>query len=363
MSNLSDEDIADLTKSTQKDLGWLKFGQIAQRRQHYEAFDRLFRKDRVQVDGSTGIKRTLMLDHSGAAKHVGLHATDNVNIGDVLATMEETWAHTQTYYGWERREVLENIGKGKIVDLMDVRRTDGMLSLIELIEDAFWDKPATSADKITPKGVPYWIVWNATEGFNGGDPAGFAAGAGGITTASQRRWKNYSGAYVAITRSDLIRKMKKSYRQTRFMSPISVPDFRRGKGDQYRHYMNDTSIGAFEEAIEEQNDNLGTTEVAPVGSRDVSSMDGVPTFRRNPMIWVPKLDEDASDPIYSINWSTFGIYFLKGDYLRESDPALVANQHNDWVVFIDLTWQPVCVDRRRNSVFAKSAPGTYVAAA
>ena len=60
---------------------------------------------------------------------------------------------------------------------------------------------------------------------------------------------------------------------------------------------------------------------------------------RLPVVGVPV----ARDPI-----------FLEGDYLRGSEPDKSPTQHNTWVVHVDLTWNILCVDRRRQAVFAKT---------
>ncbi len=83
-------------------------------------------------------------------------------------------------------------------------------------------------------------------------------------------------------------------------------------------------------------------------------MDGTITFRKNPIIWVPKLDERSDDPVYMLDHSTFYPVILRGDYLRESDAIRAPNQHNIYQVFTDLTYNYLCVDRRRNGVAATS---------
>ena len=42
---------------------------------------------------------------------------------------------------------------------------------------------------------------------------------------------------------------------------------------------------------------------------------------------------------------------LKGDFLRETTPKTHApKQHNVFETFIDTTYAPICIDRRRNAV-------------
>ena len=104
-------------------------------------------------------------------------------------------------------------------------------------------------------------------------------------------------------------------------------------------------MSGIEDLGEAQNENLG---------KDIASMDGVMVFKRNPVIYVPKLDDntDQTDPVYMLNMSTFYPVCLKGDYLRETEPEKAPNQHNVFVIHVDLTWNVLCDDRRRNALLA-----------
>lgn len=344
--SLADSDIVDLTKAALKELGRLKFQQIAQRLQDYEVMGRLLKQDKVQFDSGNGIQRTIMTDHSSAARHVGLYEVDNVNVGDVLAQIDIPWRHTETKYAYERRELLVDRNAARVVDLLKVRRSDAMLSLAEKLEEAFWSKPADSTDKTVPYGVPYWITYNAVEGFTGGNASGFSSGPGNLDSTSYTRWKNYSFNFTTIDKSDALPKMRTAYRKVGFKSPVDIPDYREGKGQRFRIYTNETNMQDFEDLGESQNENLG---------RDLASMDDTITFRRNPLVWVPQLDGNATwtDPILMLDLSCFYPVVLKDDYMRETDPEKAPNQHNVYQVFVDLTWNLLCVDRRRQVIGAK----------
>lgn len=344
MPTLQAEDILDITRTTLRDLGRAKFTQIATRRPRYEVFDRIMKKERVQwFDDGFGIQWDVMVDHSGAAEMTGLFHVSAPNIGNVMQQATVPWRQAQTYYGWEHREVLYNRGPSRIVDLIKVRRGDGMISLIELLEDEFWQKPVDSTDKLHMFGVPYWVVKNATEGFNGGNPAGFAAGAGNISSLVYTRWANWTNSYAQVSKTDLILKMRSAALETDFKAPIDIEDFRTGTGQNNRIYTNRSVWLALNSQAEDQNDRLGP---------DIASMDGETVFQKRPIVYVPKLNEDAQNPVYMLNWSYMGFAILRGDYLRESKPAVVSEgtQHNTYIVWIDLSGNPICRDRRRQAV-------------
>ena len=107
--------------------------------------------------------------------------------------------------------------------------------------------------------------------------------------------------------------------------------------------MNESTISDFEDVASQQNDNLGP---------DVASIDGTTTFRKHPVLYIPYLDDNAvqTNPIYMIDHSTWNPIVLKGDYLRETTPAKAAKQHNVFECFVDLSYNFICVDRRRNAV-------------
>ncbi|MFW6033478.1 MAG: phage major capsid protein [Phycisphaeraceae bacterium] len=340
--SLSDKEIQDLVTGTLDNLGRMKFQQIAQNLQDYEVMGRWLRKDRVAFDSGIGIKRTLMTKLPGSARHVGLYEEDELNVVDLLKSMVVPWRHATTNWAFERRETLENRGKALVVNVIKPRRAGAMIDLIEQLEDKAFTAPSEGND-VDPYGLPYWIVKNANEGFNGGTPSGHSTVAG-VDLDEVPKFKNYTAQYTDVSKSDLIKKMRTAYRKIRFKSPVSIPDFRRGKGDRYRIYVGESTISDMEDLGEAQNENLG---------RDLASMDGVMTFRRNPIIWIPKLDEDTTDPVYMTDHGTFYPVILKGDYLRETDPAKAAKQHNVFEVHVDLSYNYVCVDRRRNAVLSK----------
>jgi len=342
MAVLTATDIADLVAGTLRDLGPMRFQQIAQTLQYYEVFSKWFRKDKVSFDSGIGIRRTLMskLD-STSAKHVGLNAVDQVTIPDVLDQLTVDWRQAQTSWALiYQTDILMNRGKSLVLNVVKPRRAAALLGLVEELEDRAWGDAPSTTDKILPYGVQYWIVENATTGFNGGAPGSHTT-VGGVSLTDSPNFKNYTIRYAAVTKSDLVKKLRTMHRKIRFRSPITIDDYRGATGDRYRCYCNETVLSGLEDLGEGQNENLG---------RDIASMDGTITFRKNPIIWVPKLDERTDDPFYMLDHSTFYPVILKGDYLRESEATRAPNQHNIYQVFLDLSYNYLCLDRRRNGV-------------
>ena len=339
---LTDTEILDLATGTLNELGRLRFNSIAERLQDYEVMSRLMKRDKVMFEGGKGIQRTIMVDHSNAAKQVGMFNSDTVNVVDSLQIMDVPWRHTTTNWSWDRREPLMNTSTEQIVDIMKVRRAQSMIALAEHLENQFWSKPSSSSDKLDIFGIDYWLVTNSSTGFNGGNPSGFTAGAGNIDSSTYTRWANYTGQYTQVSKDGLIRMMRTAMRKIRFKSPINIRDYRRGTGDRYRIYCNETTIQKFEDVGESQNENLG---------RDLAPFDGMMAFRRAPIVWAPEKDTDSTNPVYMVNMDWFYPVCLRGDYMRESSPAFASNQHNVLRVHVDMTWNLLCTDRRRQAVF------------
>ena len=339
MATLEATDITDLVNATLRDLGRLRFQQIAQDLQDYEVFTKWFRKDKVAFDSGVGIQRTLMNKLSSPASYVGMAEEDKVNIPDILDQIQVNWRHAQTSWAFIYQETLMNRGRSMILNVIEPRRADALISLASVLEDYAWAAPPVN-NKTLPYGIPYYVVKNATTGFNGGLPGSHTTVAG-VNLTTTPNYKNYTFQYVSLSKADAIKKLRTAHRKVRFKSPISIRDYRGARGDKYRLYVNETTISNMEDLGEAQNENLG---------RDIAALDNTIVFRNHPVLWVPKLDADTTNPIYMIDHSVFQPVCLRGDYLRESSADKSPNQHNVFQFFVDLTHQYLCVDRRRCAV-------------
>jgi len=341
---LSVTDMADMVATTHADFGPMRFQQIAQSLASYEVFSRWFKKDKVSFQSGSSIKRTLMTSfNSGAAAHVSLDHIDEVTTPNTLAIMDVPWRYAQAQWAiWYKTDVLMNRGQSLILNIMEPRRLEALLALVEELETRAWAAAPAVANTTLPYGVQYWIVENTTTGFNGGLPSDHTT-VGGIVPATHTNFRNYTAAYVTVNKADLIKKMRTAHRAIRFKSPVTVSDYRAGLSDRYRIYTNEVVISNLEDIGEGQLENVG---------RDLAEMDGTMTFRRHPIINVPELAARSDNPIYMLDHTTFYPACLAGDYLRETPPSVAKSQHNVYQVFVDLTYNFLCVDRRRNAVFS-----------
>jgi hypothetical protein len=343
-SGLQAINIQDVMNSTLGDLGKFKLTDIASDIQEFVAFDKMFSGGYVETKpAGVDIQTNLMVKTSGTANNEGLYDTRDYKVNDNTVKARTPWRHNRAHYVMDAREVQMNASPAMIVDLVKERRKAAFTDLATLTEDTFWSKPVDSTDTVTPYGLFYWLVANTgTPGFLGGNPAGFASGAGDVSSVTYPRWRNWAGGYTTVSKTDLIAKMRKAKAYTTFTPPMgarNLPDY--NTGNNYAVYVGYDTLEQMERIGEGQNDNLG---------RDLAPMDGRMSFHGAPIVRVPKLDDDATAPVIMMNWGVFKIMYLEGFKMREV-PGTLSTNSSVGTVDILSTWNTVCRDRRRLAIF------------
>jgi hypothetical protein len=338
---LTDANIADMITTTLHDLGRNRFYQIAQDLSQYLVLPELLRKGNVRIQRSgIGIQETLMTRTGGSARWVGLNEEDSVTYTDVLDGLTVVWCRLTDNMSWERRMLLENRAEARINNVLKPQRAAMMLRVADALEEGFFAEP-DATDTKRPWGLKYWLVKNATTGFNGGLPSGFTT-VGGVNLTDSPTFRNYTARYTNVTKADLIKTMRTAHRATAWRSPYKTSQMRSEFGMRRQIFLNEATISNIEDVGEGQNENLG---------RDVASMDDNIVFKRHPFVYSRYLDEDTTNPIYMVDTETIKPVVLKGDYLRESDAMRSPRQHNTFEVHIDLSINFVMTNRRANAVF------------
>ncbi len=358
MAILDAGEIADMVVTTLKNFKRMKFQQIAADLQDYEMMSHWLKKDRVIVDDGRSITRTLMLKRGGSAKRTGLFGTDSVNVYDHLADLDVPWRHVTVNWAFEKREMLMNSGKSLLNKIVLPRRAGALIARAALLETDAW-KTLGGSDDESSYGLPYYLVKNASTGFEGGHASGHSSTAG-IDVATYPNYKNYTFTYDSNSSTDfskntLIKPLRTMHRKLGLKSRVTTHDLGGTKTmNRYRLYVNEVVMAGLEEVGEQQNENLGRDIARYGGDRDIAADTLV--WRRHPIVWIPKLDEDTTNPLYAVDHSTFHPVVLRGDFLRESPAKEGSNQHNTIVIHVDLTYNFVCIDRRRNGVAYDTNP-------
>jgi len=310
--------------------------------QDHIAVRELWKSKQKRFEGGENWEFEVQMDHNHSARTVGLFETDGSSLHDTMEKGEVPVRHINAHYIYDQREKAFQRGGTAIVDLIKTRYVGMMISLFELMEDILWSKPVDSSDLKTPYGIAYWVTRSATEGFNGGNPVGFSDGRAGISTTDYPRFANYTAKYAAISKEDLIRKMRRAHRLTRFRSPVShaTPDVQMGNGI----YTNDNVVGLMEEILESQNMNLGN---------DLASKDGKTLFKSTPITYAPKLNDDSADPVYMLDWKTMAVGVMAGWENNLSAPYMVPGKHLVRRVDLDASMNLICTNPRRQTVITK----------
>jgi hypothetical protein len=336
-------DFADTVIATERKRERPKVSNIAQTLRDYPTVQQLLKKKRRLFRGGRGIEVNLFDALGSTADHVGLLDAENPQFKDHLTQMTTPWVHSREYYMMEyRMDVLMNRGEEKLVDIMKVREAAAMISLIEEIEDKLWEVVAVG-DSDNPRGIPYWIVTNATEGFNGGHP-GSHTSIGGVDVAVHPNFKNYTDTYTDIVKLDSVKKTRRMLKKIKWRSPVTLAEYR--TQDDMRLLMNTETLLSHEDLAQQQNQNLRA---------DLAMYDGSTVIKKIPLTDVPQLDADTTNPIFAINFGTFKFAALRGDFFRRTAKDGGLTQPNVTATFIWLTYNGVCYDRRRNGVIYYAA--------
>ncbi|MFA5766841.1 MAG: phage major capsid protein [Candidatus Paceibacterota bacterium] len=296
-----------------------------------------------KFDGGNPWEFDIQVDHNHSAHAVELYETDTSAINDTMIKGTVQPRHINANYLYDQREPAFQRGGTAIVDLIQTRYTAMMVSLFEYLEAVLWTKPTDSSDEKTPFGIAYWVTKNASEGFNGGDPTGFALGRANITTASQPRWANWTNSYSLVSTEDLIRKMRTMHRRIQFRSVVSHAEPVLGSMKN-GIYTNSDTVGLMEELLEAQNTNLGN---------DLDSQGGRVVFKSSPIIYAPYLDADTTNPVYMLDWNWLAIGVMPGWENQLTAPYMVPGKHLVRRVDLDATLQCVCTNLRRQGVIYK----------
>jgi len=313
--------------------------------QDHVAVRELWKNRKKKFSGGETWDFQVQMDHNHSATAVGLYETDGTALTDNMVTGKVDARHVNAHYIYDLREPAFQRGGTRIVDLVKTRYTAMMVSFFEVMEGFLWGKPSTSADLKTPFGIDYWLTkYDSTTGFEGGNASGFTAGKAGIDQGTYTRWANYVDRYAQVTKADLVRKMRKAARLTKFRSPVQHATPTLG-GEKNGIYMTEPTLGLFEEEVEKQNMSLGN---------DIASKDNRVMFKSTPLTWVPFLDSDSDAPVFLIDWKVMAVGIMGGWENNLTKPYMVPNKHNVRRVDLDASFNMICTDLRRHAVLNTS---------
>lgn len=358
------KEIEDLVKGTQELI--LKKGELVNLMTDltdYTALRELWGRHQHQFSGGLDWRFDAILDHNHSARFVKLYQNDTASHKDATVKGLVGPRFCDASYVYDVREKdLQSNNAIVIFNFVKTKMAQMYQSWYDLLEPALWGCPQYADDDVTPYGLAFWIQKMSNSdyashpegGFYGMDPvlpknAGTSTpttvNRAGISSTTYARWRNYCNQYTDISKDDLIKKLRRAFRSVDFKSPVKqiVEPSLGGKGCGI--YVNLDTIGTMEELLEAQNMNLGN---------DLASKDGKCVFKGHEVCYAPLLNDDATDPVYMINWKTLALGVLAGWKEHLSEPQVVKDQHNARQVFLDGGLNMICTNLRTQAVIHKA---------
>ena len=358
------EDALDLWKTTRENYPWLNKFDVLQERHDYPVMNRWCQEKKTTFLGGTQIIHDVMLDDSGAAQMILPNAVRTYDVDNVMAQINVPWRQINSFYVTNFQEMSRNRGSGqRLVNLLDVRRTDSAYSLANKLEDIAWKTPASSTDNVNPYGVPYWVtpittaqVSAGTTGHIGANPyyldGNAIANTGGIdaSTSPNSRWRNYvdvwSNNTFEMTETDVEKVVKMMY-EINFKPPRNATDIENGFTDRFRFYTSLVVLLAMEKKARLNNDSLGADLGRFAGSTVVR---GIAVERVDSLDEADLLPNGVTHPFFALNHDAFMPFVMEGDFFRETGPMNDVAQPDTFITNVDMQFNFICRNRRQQGV-------------
>ena len=347
------ENLPDLVLSTISEYEKKGVVDLFQTLQSYQARS-VIGKMTQESCASHGYKWNAVVASNNAAEMVGVAATGNPTIGNLQAQASINFRRARTYWAYDDEEMSANDGGAeRIVDMIKVRQMDAMRSLADVMENQFWSRPTSISDDLSMHGIKYWLVQNATTGFNGNLPGGSFTDVAGIAS-TYTGWRNFTGAYSAVDTANFINLLDEASYKCDFEPPVDFANI--GGAGELRHayYTTFETQRAMTRLMETRQDNIG-----PENAPDLGRYFGKGIYRNVPVIAVPWLDQNTSNnPFYGISFDTWKYKYLKGWKQKVYKPAKDSHQPTMNVVWTIAQGNFICLNRRRNFVLYNSTSGS-----
>lgn len=349
MATLTPEAIDDLVETTyDRALKPKKWTDISLSDQFHCLAQRFLQGKKMPVSATPNMIWKLQVRNTETFRFTGLFSKDQHDVQNLAVGASQQWALATANWAYDVQEPEFQQDMYQIVDYILMREHSMYNDWWKGMEAAFWTAPTSSTQDPRPiSGIPFWVQKNSTEGFKGGDPSGFSAGAGGVSTSTYPNWKNYTFPYSQINRDDFVEKAIKAMDLCEFTPPHEFPDAAPTANPKWSFYTTYAVRSPLWQYLDTRNDNL--RDVAGTATTD-------PKLRNIPVKWVPALTNagssavDTSNPFYGINWGCMDFRFKKGWDMKRTGPVKKDGQRHVRVVHIDSTCNLATDNRRAHFV-------------
>ena len=314
--------------------------------QDYIFASRTFEGGKIPVRGGQYLQEQIQVRNTGTFEYTGLYGVADAKVVDLIKTSTMDWSMNRVHWIYDIYENDFQSGPETILRTIQVRQHSMYNDYFEGMEAALWGAPTSSTqDPKVPAGIPFWVQKSASAkpfGFNGGNPSGFSAGAGGLNSDTYPNWKNGTFRYDALSQDDALSKWAEACHKCYFKAPRSYAELDGGK-PRYSFYTTYPVLEQLHKLMTASNDNLGN---------DVGKYRDTALFKGVPVVWVPALTNssssvvDTSNPIYGIDWSVIKYYYKQGADRKLHAPITPESQPSVRKVYMDSWGNFICTNRR-----------------
>lgn len=315
--------------------------------QRYIVAEDFLNDKKMSVTGGPNIRAELQVRNTGTYEKSGWFATTQTKIVDMMENITVPWTMARVSMAYSIYEDVWQQGPQRIVSYIKARKQAMNNDLVEGLEFALWDAPTGPNEKpMSPWGMSHWFQRSTGDfGFNGQNPSGFSDMAG-LDATMYPNWRNGTFSYSAYTHDDFYGKLAEAMHKSHFTPPRSYAEIAGGK-PQYQLRTSYNVVNQFFLAQTAANDNL---------RMDIGKWYKGPLFRGVPVEWVPVLDNpaspvyDATDPIYGIDRTSLKMFYREGREKTFHPPMRDSSQPDVIKQFVDLQWNWIMMDRRKNFI-------------
>jgi len=344
------DDFVELTLDRYDRRNWVD---ISMDFQKYFFASRMIKKHKKPIEGGVRMNWKVQHSNTGTGKHSELYGIDTTGVKDLATKATAEWSKQTVNFKYDVDEEEFQSGAETLINEISMRNHSMYNDFFSLMETALWSGPtSTSQAPRPPSGIPHWIQKSSTAafGFNGGNPSGFTAGAGGIDSDVFTNWANGTFTYNTVSDDDLLDKWAEACEKCEFMAPHSYNQLDSSTSD-WEFFTVYSVYSACQKLLRASNDNLGT---------DLGKYRNTIVFKGNPIHWVPALTDsnstayDSANPVYGVNWSSIEYKFQKNRNMIRHKPIRSPGQHTVREVHLD-NWGQFRSKNRRTTFVGQAA--------